>query len=804
MGPHAAALPRPRSRAPLAVVHRELAGSAQALGEPRPRRDIAGRQRSRRRSRRSSVPGDVPEDPGRPLRRQRRTRRTATSITTARSRSTVGNPENDCNAACTADPECTEWSNYVTRSTFRITVSRRRTARRRPSRPTPRPPPGFDPVAMKGKPLRCVRRARMTFFSGGAQYTIEARCKDDIVVDLKQRRSSPTRCAQSTTTARRSTDFRAGFKCIQLGGGAKACRKSTRETRREGTASSRVRLPANVPRQQPAMTTRMTLLHAPSPELRSMRSHFRHLAWLAAPRQLPPARALRSRRLAPAALRRDDDGAAVNRAGHAERHGQPAAARGPPRAAPRRAPIRAFPPDRRPPSTPANGTAPDADRAVDTSGTAGARAAGTAPPASGYAASWTRASRGRSATTTSSTRPASSSRSRPTFGVGDRPQYRLFFDNLNSRFGGRENLTHLVLYKKMPAFIDHLDDRGGARPALRPRRSSRANTSNLNRALYDSGSYIRAVLPDRRRRREGGRLGRRSSRSTPIASASATSTTSRGAARTRRSTSRSSRASRAPRRARRSQYDTERFYVFGGFKTATDRPAAAGAHARAARTTSRSSASARPTTASSAAPASDPLDNLRFDVGGGYFQQGKFDLADVRGKHVYTYGGSGRIVVPPGHAGPAVGRLPPLPERSEQAAHPLQAREVRREPVRLQRERRARLAAAEPEGLRHRRRDEGSVGARRGRPGRREGGLLPLQRDRHLSRPELRRAQRPGLHPVRDAPRAARRPTPSSSARSPPTTTSRRRTSRPASAAASSSPRRSGASSPTAASPRSA
>ena len=44
----------------------------------------------------------------------------------------------------------------------------------------------------------------------------------------------------------------------------------------------------------------------------------------------------------------------------------------------------------------------------------------------------------------------------PTFGIGDRPQYRLFFDNLNSRFSGRENLTHLVMYKKMPAFIDKL------------------------------------------------------------------------------------------------------------------------------------------------------------------------------------------------------------------------------------------------------------------------------------------------------------------------------------------------------------
>jgi hypothetical protein len=41
----------------------------------------------------------------------------------------------------------------------------------------------------------------------------------------------------------------------------------------------------------------------------------------------------------------------------------------------------------------------------------------------------------------------------------------------------------------------------------------------------------------------------------------------------------------------------------------------------------------------------DPLENLRFDVGVGYFQQGRFDLDDVRGEHVFTYGASARVVV---------------------------------------------------------------------------------------------------------------------------------------------------------------
>jgi hypothetical protein len=41
----------------------------------------------------------------------------------------------------------------------------------------------------------------------------------------------------------------------------------------------------------------------------------------------------------------------------------------------------------------------------------------------------------------------------------------------------------------------------------------------------------------------------------------------------------------------------------------------------------------------------DPLPNLRFDAGFGRFSQGRFDLDDVRGRDVYTYGGALRAVV---------------------------------------------------------------------------------------------------------------------------------------------------------------
>src|SRR5262249_11004063 len=76
------------------------------------------------------------------------------------------------------------------------------------------------------------------------------------------------------------------------------------------------------------------------------------------------------------------------------------------------------------------------------------------------------------------------------FNISERPQYRLFFDNLNSRYAGRENLTHLGLYKKMPGFIKNLDTEASL--TLRFDLSQLGSqTNNLNQSIYDAGSFIR-------------------------------------------------------------------------------------------------------------------------------------------------------------------------------------------------------------------------------------------------------------------------------------------------------------------------
>lgn len=92
-----------------------------------------------------------------------------------------GSPEQRCSDACTRDPECTEYSNFAARSTFRLTISDGNVIGAIQADATAAI--DFHPLEMKGKPLKAFT-GTLHYFSGGSQYTIEARCKDDIVVDL--------------------------------------------------------------------------------------------------------------------------------------------------------------------------------------------------------------------------------------------------------------------------------------------------------------------------------------------------------------------------------------------------------------------------------------------------------------------------------------------------------------------------------------------------------------------------------------------------------------------------------------------
>ncbi|WP_437775292.1 hypothetical protein [Sorangium sp. So ce1097] len=225
--------------------------------------------------------------------------------------------------------------------------------------------------------------------------------------------------------------------------------------------------------------------------------------------------------------------------------------------------------------------------------------------------------------------------------VGDRRQYRLFFDNLNSRFSGRENLTHLALYKRMPGFIPLLDTEASLVLRVDLGVLSR-NSNNVNQALYDAGSFVRAFYhTDGRPDGKTGvgvtlwpldtdrfRLGYLYDISWGGTNASINQSifprivgTAPGA---------------------KVQYDAERFSVFAGFKVASLTQSEL--VLRSGTSEVERVSIAQTNYGFLVGGGVDLHPYVHADLGAGYFQQGRFEWPDVTGKPVYTYGASARVV----------------------------------------------------------------------------------------------------------------------------------------------------------------
>ena len=232
----------------------------------------------------------------------------------------------------------------------------------------------------------------------------------------------------------------------------------------------------------------------------------------------------------------------------------------------------------------------------------------------------------------------------PNFGIGERPGYRLFFDNLNSRFAGRENVTHLALYKKMPGFIKRLDTEAAVNLRFDFTQLG-SNSNNLNAAFYDAGSFIRIFY----------HTGEASSSKTGLGLTLWPVDTDRfrlgylytlswggtGAGANPTESVFPRIQGSAP--GGKLQYDGDGWNLYAGFKTASivqpQQIPAPGTN------TIQETSIAQINVGVLAGAAVDFTDFLHLDVGGGYFQQGKFNLPDVLGKPVYTGGFSARLVL---------------------------------------------------------------------------------------------------------------------------------------------------------------
>ena len=87
-----------------------------------------------------------------------------------------------CSDACTKDPDCSEYTNFIGQTNFNFAVLDRAAMTTGKMQANGSAAPEFNPYLLKGKTIGSFS-GTIRYFSGGQQFTIEARCSDDIVLD---------------------------------------------------------------------------------------------------------------------------------------------------------------------------------------------------------------------------------------------------------------------------------------------------------------------------------------------------------------------------------------------------------------------------------------------------------------------------------------------------------------------------------------------------------------------------------------------------------------------------------------------
>ncbi len=128
---------------------------------------------------------------------------------------TAGTAEDTCATACTADLECSEYTNYASQNQFNMVVEGLGLPDKT-GKPTVlgqidvqgdgSTDAQFDPTLLKGQPVGSFT-GTLYYFSGGSQFTIQARCSDDIITNLS---ASPIPTDTACVHARTILDTSAG------------------------------------------------------------------------------------------------------------------------------------------------------------------------------------------------------------------------------------------------------------------------------------------------------------------------------------------------------------------------------------------------------------------------------------------------------------------------------------------------------------------------------------------------------------------------------------------------------------------
>ena len=79
---------------------------------------------------------------------------------------------------CSADPDCSEWTQYASRGSYKVHRESRMIMIQTDGAP------GFNPVGNRGATLNAVTGSLRNFSGGDLNWTIEARCPDDLVCGL--------------------------------------------------------------------------------------------------------------------------------------------------------------------------------------------------------------------------------------------------------------------------------------------------------------------------------------------------------------------------------------------------------------------------------------------------------------------------------------------------------------------------------------------------------------------------------------------------------------------------------------------